>query len=68
LPTDSKWYPLRADDWRQRLRDREVAVIDARCAELADRLGYGRLTEHEPSLADVLAARARSRAQSSARS
>jgi alkylated DNA repair dioxygenase AlkB len=68
LPTDSKWYPLRADDWRQRLRDQEVAVIDARCAELADRLGYGRLTEHEPSLADVLAARARSRAQSSARS
>jgi len=40
LPTDSKWYPLRADDWRSQVSERDAAIIDNRCGELARELGY----------------------------
>lgn len=38
LPTDTKWYPLREDSWE--VSAEETAIIEARCGELAARLGY----------------------------
>ena len=40
LPTDSKWYPLRPDDWRSQVPERDAAIIDERCGALAQELGY----------------------------
>ncbi len=40
LPTDSKWYPLRPDDWRSQVPERDAAIIDERCGALARELGY----------------------------
>jgi hypothetical protein len=57
LPTDSKWYPLREDPWRAKVDDKEAEIIDARCAELAESLGYGRVAEEPPAIRAVLAAR-----------
>ena len=39
LPTDAKWYPLREDSWE--VSSEEIAIVEARCGELAARLGYG---------------------------
>lgn len=51
LPTDTKWYPLREDSWE--VSEEEIAIVAARCGELATRLGYlpaAQLARSEPGL------------------
>jgi hypothetical protein len=40
LPTDTKWHPLREDDWCSQVGARDAAIIDERCGRLAGELGY----------------------------
>jgi hypothetical protein len=40
LPGDRKWYPLYPDTRLENLTEAEVALIGARCDELAERLDY----------------------------
>jgi hypothetical protein len=48
LPWDRKWYPLGRDEWRDKVGDTEVQMMDEVCGELTNELGYGRLTDSEP--------------------
>jgi Sulfotransferase family len=42
LPTDEKWYPLRTEILATPVENGTAEIIEARCLELARRLGYGR--------------------------
>ena len=55
LPTDTKWYPLRADEWRGQVGETETAIIEERCGSLAASIGYTREGERSPELASVVA-------------
>lgn len=48
LPWDRKWYPLAADEWRDKVGDLEAQIVSEECGELAEQLGYGRLIDTEP--------------------
>jgi len=53
LPTDTKWHPLRSDVAAADAEAHDLEVVEARCGELARRLGYARDGEHarpQPSL------------------
>ena len=41
LPSDRKWYPLYADERVAATTPSQRSIVGAKCAELADRLGYG---------------------------
>lgn len=56
LPTDSKWYPLRDDPWREKVSDDDAEIIEVRCGELAQRLGYGRVADRAPATRSILTA------------
>jgi hypothetical protein len=42
LPSDRKWYPLVADEWRGRVSAPEAELVDSVCGPLAADLGYSR--------------------------
>jgi hypothetical protein len=50
LPHDRKWFPLHGDEWRSRLPEEQMAIVEERCGELATQLGYERSRETEPKL------------------
>jgi hypothetical protein len=54
LPTDTKWYPLREDSWKA--SSAEIAIVEARCGELAARLGYGSGGQSAPTEPGLLVA------------
>lgn len=39
-PGEDKWYPIRRDSWRAKLTEREIAIVDESCRDLAERFGY----------------------------
>ena len=54
LPTDTKWHPLRDDDWRGQVGARDAAIIDERCGRLARELGYSAEGDVSPTRDAVL--------------
>jgi hypothetical protein len=56
LPSDTKWHPLREDQWREQVPELDAALIDERCQPLAESLGYHRRVEGVPLDRSVLAA------------
>ena len=54
LPWDRKWFPLQGDEWRDKVGDAEAQIVEEECGEIAEQLGYGRLTDTEPIHASVL--------------
>jgi Sulfotransferase family len=40
LPTDTKWYPLFEDPWRNRVPPEDIAIVDAVVGDVARELGY----------------------------
>jgi hypothetical protein len=55
LPSDTKWHPLREDEWRDQVTESDAAFIDERCQPLAASLGYHRLVEGVPTDSSLLA-------------
>ena len=45
LPWDRKWFPLQGDEWRDKVGDVEAQIVEEECGEVAEQLGYGRLTD-----------------------
>ena len=39
-PGEEKWFGFRPDQWRDKLSDRDVAIVDESCRSLAERFGY----------------------------
>jgi sulfotransferase family protein len=48
LPWDRKWFPLQGDEWRDKVGDAEAQIVEEECGQLAEQLGYGRLTDTMP--------------------
>ena len=48
LPWDRKWFPLRVDEWRDKIGETEARIVEEECGETAEQLGYGRLTDTPP--------------------
>jgi hypothetical protein len=49
LPWDRKWFPLQDDEWRDKVGDAEVQIVEEECGEITEQLGYGRLTDTAPT-------------------
>ena len=56
LPSDTKWHPLREDQWRNQVPDSDAEIIEDRCGPLAATLGYDRRVDGLPTDRWVLAA------------
>jgi hypothetical protein len=56
LPSDSKWHPLREDQWRDQVSESDAAVIEERCQPLAASLGYHYRVDGLPTDHSVLSA------------
>jgi hypothetical protein len=54
LPNDTKWYPVREEDWRPHVSDDDAAIIERRCGALARRLGYERVADSAPERSELL--------------
>ena len=48
LPWDRKWFPLQDDEWRDKVGDAEAQIVNEECGQVAEQLGYGRLTDTAP--------------------
>jgi len=56
LPSDTKWHPLREDQWRDQVSESDAAVINERCQPLAASLGYYHRVDGLPTDHSVLVA------------
>ena len=48
LPWDRKWFPLQDDEWRDKVGDADARIVEEECGELAEQLGFGRVTDRAP--------------------
>jgi hypothetical protein len=48
LPWDRKWFPLHGDEWRDKVGETEARIVEEECGQVAEQLGYGRLTDTVP--------------------
>ncbi|HEY8793110.1 MAG TPA: sulfotransferase [Gaiellaceae bacterium] len=62
LPWDRKWFPLQGDQWRDKVGDTEARIVEEECGEVAEQLGYGRLTDTAPLHPAILRVSALARA------